>query len=787
MRFRSRPLAFYLHSAILTAAIVALTIVVFSAYLTTRSILRSNIQKEAELLTESILQRVTVVEQAVVTIAANMATALEEMAVTNDEHDSYLKKIVSENPELYGVAIAVAPKSYEPSDECYARYCFRKDESLIQYADLTDSSIDIRIEDWFQIAALTQKPIWLEPYYGQAGGALMTSYCQPFRVPGRWDLYGVIVIDVSLESLSRLVSGIQILEHGYGFLVTSTGTIFVHPVKDFIMNQTLFTLAAERNDAMVEELGHRMLQGERGHLFVEKDIHRPESQVSYAPFQHAPWSLGLVLPLSELNSDLNKLNQDIVLLGLAGLGILFLIIRRLSQKMTRPLVQLTATAELLGRGDLQSVIPKLKTGDEFETLSQAFQNMQAELRDYIHQLTESTAAKERLENELRIARDIQMSIIPKSFPAFPDREDMDIYADIRPAKAVGGDLYDFFFIDDDLLAFTLGDVSGKGVPASLFMAVTRTLFHASCQSDQPVNILIEKMNEALCADNDASMFVTLFAGILNLKTGELSYCNAGHNPPVLMRKGAEPVWVDDKHGLPLGVMDGFGYDLSTMILQKGDQLFLYSDGVTEAENIDKDLFEEGRLIETLSNLKEKNDPETQINQVFEAVARFVGEAEQSDDITMLSLEYFGQENLNTEAVVAKEKEFAFRNELEELNSLSEKLEELGDEWELPMPVVMNLNLALEELITNTIFYGIQDDQPHTISVKFSLTENALNIEIRDDGIEFNPLQLPDPDLEIAAEERQIGGLGIYLVKQVMDRFEYSREEPYNIVTLTKKL
>lgn len=786
MKNARKSLSFYLTRSILTGAILVISCVLIYTHFYTRSVLLKNIQEQVEALTTSVMQRIEVVEQAVVNLSSNMRGTLESQTFDENELHHWMQALLNDNPEIYGLVVCFEPYAFDENKEYMGLYYCRKN-NLPEFSDLCRSYKDYTLEDWYQIPVMTGKALWLEPYFGQAGQVLMTSYSQPFYSEDGFEIKGVVVIDVSLESLSEMVENIRILDSGYGYIISGQGTFIIHPQKRLIMNETLFTLSDDLNDPVLKELGYRMTRGEEGFLFNRSVVSRKMSQISFTPFHSADWSFGTVVPLDELYADINTLNRWILLLVMAGLLALIFIIRTISRRITKPLIVLAAAADKLGQGELNTSIPVCTLKDETGVLNKAFRNMQEELKTFISELKASTAEKERYESELRIAREIQMSIIPKSFPPFPDRHDMDVYAVIHPAKAVGGDLYDFFFIDENRLAFTIGDVSGKGVPASLFMAVTRTLFRAGARPDLPVNTLVERLNEALCADNDASMFVTLFAGIMDLKTGEITYCNAGHNPPVWLKQEESRDWVKDSHGLPLGVMDGMDYGFSILNLKPGEKLFLYTDGVTEAENTDHDLFQEERLLYALSSMPPETDSEEMILRIYNAVKNFTEEAEQSDDITMLCLSYFGSSNDLQEIPVKKSRQFVFQNELSELNKLSDKLEMLGDEWDLSSGIVMNVNLALEELVTNTIFYGIKDDNPHVISVSFQLDEYVLSVEIRDDGIPFNPLEMKEPDVDLPAEEREIGGLGIFLVKKVMDSFDYCREGHYNVITLKKKL
>ena len=298
-------------------------------------------------------------------------------------------------------------------------------------------------------------------------------------------------------------------------------------------------------------------------------------------------------------------------------------------------------ANTIATGNLDIDLPTVKSEDEVGKLAEAFQYMKESLKEYIRQLTETTASKERIESELNIARQIQMNILPRIFPAFPDRPEFDIYAVIEPAREVGGDFYDFFQIDPTHLCFVMADVSGKGIPASLFMAVTKTLIKAVAGEEIRPEIFLAKVNDELARGNEASMFVTVFCGVLNTETGEVVYANGGHNPPLVVRREGGVAYLEGIAGLVLGAMEGITYTGERLILGPGDALFLYTDGVTEAMDKDQALFSEERLQQDLEGLRGKPIKEI-IQGISESLKLFTEGVPQSDDITMMVVQYNGQ-------------------------------------------------------------------------------------------------------------------------------------------------
>ncbi|MDY6379931.1 MAG: SpoIIE family protein phosphatase [Bacteroidales bacterium] len=378
-----------------------------------------------------------------------------------------------------------------------------------------------------------------------------------------------------------------------------------------------------------------------------------------------------------------------------------------------------------------------------------------------------SSQNERIENELTIARTIQMAMLPKVFPPFLDRLDMNVYGMVEPAKEIGGDLYDFY-VRNDKLFFAIGDVSGKGIPAALVMAMTRSLFRSVTAYEERAEHIMMRLNEALTEQNDQNMFVTLFLGVLDLTTGKLNYCNAGHNAPILHQR-----FMDVKHNLPLGVQRDFAYEAQQIQMHYNDALFLYTDGLTEAENGKHEQYGEQQMLDKIIALVDSR-PREVVEQMYADVKRFVDGAQQSDDLTMLCIRY------QTPAIV-------MRNDIQQIPTLAEWIDALGIPQDLNMPI----NLALEEAVSNVMLYAYPGRDDGKVIVEFvrskTLDGERLLFTITDTGIPFDPTAQKEADITLSAEERSIGGLGIHLVRQIMDEVVYRREETRNILTLIKKL
>ena len=376
---------------------------------------------------------------------------------------------------------------------------------------------------------------------------------------------------------------------------------------------------------------------------------RYESYAEY--FRTLDWYIVSVARESEIQMPAQHLvyRQILFIALIFALSIIvaYFLVKRISQHLKK----LTDHAKQLPAYDFSSPeaeLPKIeqlatKYRDEVGKLAEAFLFMEGSLQQYIKDLRETTAAKERIESELVIARDIQMSILPKLFPAFPERPELDIHATVKPAREVGGDFYDFFFVDDDKLFFALGDVSGKGVPASLFMAVTTAFLRATATKGVSPDDVMGRVNSKLCIGNDACMFVTVFCGLLDLKTGQVVCSDGGHNPPLLITSSNGVEYLHAPKSAALGVFEDMPYHIHELVLKPGDALFLYTDGVTEAMNTENELYSEERLQQSIAELRDQ--PVAEIcHRMIEKIEEFADGAPQADDITMLILKYTGKVN-----------------------------------------------------------------------------------------------------------------------------------------------
>jgi len=624
---------------------IGLFLVIFSVYYYfTRNTIRDTTRENAIFLANHTVNRIEQVLTPAEKIPEIVAKMLESAFLRKDSLIPFMKSMLSVNKNVYGSIIAYEPDYFPEQGMYFAPYVCRQGDTIYSSV-LGDKNYEYFYMDWYQIPKMTNAPYWSEPYFDEGGGnVLMTTYSVPFYTykEGKRTFSGIVTVDISLEWLTEIMSQVKILNSGYAFLLSRNGVIIAHPNKDYVMNQTIFTIAKENNQPAMRETGRNMIQGKSN---FESAGFRSKWKsgklwINYATLPSSHWSIGVIYPDEEMFASLHKINIILVVLILIGLSLLSFVIYKIVNNLTSPLKHFAESARLIAAGNFNVRLPEIKTEDEMKELHNSFSYMQKELGEYIVNLKDTTAAKEKIESELRIAKEIQMSMIPHIFPPFPDLPQIDVFAVLKSAKEVGGDLYDFFVIDGNKFCFAIGDVSGKGVPASLFMAVTRTLVRSISDKEFSPSVIVGTLNKSISQNNESSMFVTFFLGVLDLSNGELKYTNAGHNPPVIIKKNKEAVMFEKTKFIPVGLFEDFEYGESTLKLETGDKIFLYTDGVSEAENCENELFGDGTIMDIIGR-NVTAPPRELIHKMEEGISAHVNGFTQSDDITMMTIVYNG--------------------------------------------------------------------------------------------------------------------------------------------------
>ena len=558
-----------------------------------------------------------------------------------DEPESileYSRTTIQGAPFLAGCSISFEPYYYK-GKKYFSAYSSNVD-GVISTKQEGDDEYQYFYLDWYLQPKLLNQPCWTEPYCDwdyddeeDLQTQMMVSYCKPLTdTEGKF--IGVISLDLSLKWLSETIISDMYIENSFNIIVSRGGTYLVHPDPDRLFYHTVYTSHLAWNNPDMYRLGKSMQAWESG--MQEMDFYGVQSTVFYKPIPSTGWSVALICPEKDMFADVNRLRNITFALMLAGLLLMFAVCFQVIRKSLEPLHSLARQAESIADGHFDTVLPEINNSDEIGTLTRSFSHMQSSLVNYIDELRETTAKKERIDQELQIARDIQMAMIPQTFPPFPEHKELDLYASMTPAKEVGGDLFDFF-IQHDTLYFCVGDVSGKGVPASLVMAVVRNLFRLiGQQGRKPVGIA-QQLNDMFADDNPQLLFVTMFIGAVDLKTGDLDYCNCGHNPPVIIPRKGRPHFLNCKPNVCLGVTSGFVFEGQQIKSFLDTPMLLYTDGLNEAENIQHEQLGNDRLLEVLASHKYKNATDT-VKLLQQTVRDHVGAAEPSDDLTLMCLE-----------------------------------------------------------------------------------------------------------------------------------------------------
>jgi sigma-B regulation protein RsbU (phosphoserine phosphatase) len=569
---------------------------------------------------------------------AEVATQMTEWLIQRhpDKADSmfvYSHGMLLNNPDFYTCSIAFEPYYFNQYGRYFSAYSKHVGDSIRTLQGGSDY-YQYFFMDWYLMPQLLDKPCWTEPYMDLDAPTntyeMVTSYCQAIKNK-QGEFIGVINTSLSLNWLSHTISAVKPYPNSYSIMIGRGGTYFVHPDTTKITRHTIFTQTMETPDTAMTALGHAMQRGEEG--MKRMTIDDKDCYVFYKPLGKTGCSMAIVCPESDIFGGFDRLRHTVMGIVFVGLLLMLYFFIKIITRELSPLHRLAKEAETIASGQFDTKLPDFQRNDEIGQLSHSFGNMQQSLVRYIDELKETTAQKASIESELNVASNIQMSMLPS---VFPDREGLDMYASMTPAKEVGGDLYGYL-LKDEKLYFCVGDVSGKGVPASLFMAqVTRLFRTLANQMIQPADICTQ-MNEALSGEeNQTCMFVTLFIGLVDLKTGHLSFCNAGHNPPVIGGGEHHGEFLQMLPNFPIGVMPGLEFEGEEIDSIKGRPLFIYTDGLNEAENREHGQFGDDHLIDILRNTHFDT-----ARQVVETLAAKVEEhrdgADPNDDLTMMCL------------------------------------------------------------------------------------------------------------------------------------------------------
>ena len=585
--------------------------------------------------------------------AVNTAPVIEDRLDQPDKLVGIMERMLQKNPRIRSCGVSFIDNYYPKKGRWFSPHAVRRDSATIEKQILGGKNFDYLNANWFKEALDKNEGFWGKSFVDTIDHqSPLVSYLFPIHDKENRTV-AILGVDMSIEWLNEKV---QLIKNGkyrndsvsievsndkewnaeykaYFFMVDTMGTFLIHPDNSRILKKKIQDCVTTDPENKTETILSRSSGYADEYVLEGQKVY-----VAFEPIKYTDWTLAVVIPMIFIDAVGYALSSIMILIILLGMLAVYIFGRRAIKKATQPLKQLAISADEVAKGRFDTRLPDIKSRDEIHLLRDSFENMQHSLTRYVNELRDTTAQKASMESELKIAHDIQMNMLPKTFPPYPERDDIDIYGTLTPAKAVGGDLFDFY-IRDNQLFFCVGDVSGKGIPASLFMAVTRSLFrNISAHVAAPERISFT-LNNALCENNETNMFVTLFTGVLDLATGHLRYCNAGHNAPLLVGRGVSEI--SCQPNLPLGIMAEFQFEAQEIDLDPATTIFLFTDGLNEAENAHHEQFGDERIAEVANRLlaKGEHQPINITYEMYQAVHDFVNGAEQSDDLTMLAIQY----------------------------------------------------------------------------------------------------------------------------------------------------
>lgn len=709
--------------------------------------------------------------------ALAIAAALEILPMRESDVAALIDSVVESNERIYGSTIAFEPYALDPGKADAAPYVHRSAGGL-RRVDLATPEYAYRNQDWYRIPRDSGRPRWSEPYFDAGGGEIwMITYSAPFRVRPQGPVRGVVTADLSLGWLRQLLDSLHVVEGGTAFLVTPGGVLVSHldpkgggPSAEGSRLKAFVDAAASVGPDLRAPL--RML-----------DAGGSEVYLSVRPLGSEGWKLGLISPERSILAPARRMVE--VRLFFGGLGVLALIlaVSVSAGRITRPLGALARAVRRIGSGDLDTELPRARGEDELAVLGQAVARMVTDLKGLIEHRAQALAASERLAHDLEIARQIQQSMLPRSWEA-REGSRFAVAAALRPAREVGGDLYDFFVLDDGRLLFAIGDVSDKGIPAALFMAEAAAVLGAIGRIGERPQSILTQLDDRLSRGNDASMFLTLGCGVLDGETGRLEYASAGHDAPLVRLASGGVRALEGDSGPALGFATGGPFETQIAYLAPGDLIALSTDGVSETFGAGGEAFGVARF-EHILEQSTPDDFSGLPDRVIREVERFADSAYPLDDVTVLAVEFRGAD-VELRGRSPEEWRFVMPGRREEVPRLLARIEGVMRARQVPEETIADCLVMAEEVLVNVALYAYKEAPGRSALVDLQVDGASVRMRFSDDGPPYDPLSRPDPDIHAPIEGRPVGGLGVYMVKQMASKSEYAYEAGRNVLTVTRR-
>ena len=750
-------------------------------------------------------------------IGDDIGASLSSREMTKAEMDEFLlqslgnaRKMV---PQIIAVVVAFEP-GMGPETKSGE---FMRLARFVHDSTVLITGADYEKETWYKSTKEGKTSRWQEPFIGVFVQEPIAVYTIPIMRKNRQGeevLAGVLAVDMSIDFLKNTVASIPVSDSGYAMILSAKNAIVAHPknidlgANDTLIVQKVKTEKGENFNRLTQTSDHGLFRGFVGN----SDL----SAIYYTTIKSNGWTFLVVWPMQKFLEGQSSLLSLVGILILGGYILILIFVLVISFRISRPLRQLAKSVDKFGEGNFDAKLPDIKGHDEIAQLSEAFSHMQASIKENI--TTQKNLG--RIERELDFARNIQLAMLPaneKDEDCNDDRHELAPF--MLPAKEVGGDFYDFFKIDNDHLCVVVGDVSGKGVPASLFMMVSRIILRTMLKNQKNVVRTFNSTNYALAKRNKLNMFVTVWMGVIDLRSGHVEFASAGHNPPAVRHEDGTVEFIPSKSDLVMAAMDNIIYKQQTFDLKPGDTLFLYTDGVTEATNGNNELFGDARLLAALAKGKDQTTADI-CKFVKKEIDSFVQGAPQFDDITMMGVKYIGNdepvwERYEKTIDVATEGQGELKTFVEgiftpmdgytkmQMQSAWERYEKIVDvipenqdiltafvegilaPMEGSMKSQMQINIAIDEIYSNIVKFS--GATKVTLIVEVRKATMTVKLTFIDNGIPYDPLKSKDPDITLSAEEREVGGLGIFIVKKTMDSVCYRRNGDNNELAITKTL
>ncbi len=624
----------------LSFTILSITLAIFIAILAINyEVTRRNQLEDARMDAENISKlTVSQINEALSTVELPtnyLAEYLSHNEINTTEF-SVMLELLTENDDRVISCFAVYFKNEQRMALEKLSYLFfkngvDKDSLFTMYED--------KIKRWAEKLKTQNKPYWSEPYIDEETGELTSAYLVPAFInhTDSTPMRGIIGVEFRLQWLKAIIEAKKIYKYDYVFILSKEGKPVVRPGGLYNQKTDIFQIAKDLNNPEIIDLANNMMAGKSGSVEVGGVFHHLNSILYYMPVTSTNWSVAVVFPKKDLYKNLYNTTIKLGISGIIGFILILIAVILITKRMTRPLQELSFAAREIGQGNLKVTMPEVKRNDEVKILRESLDTMQKELQIYIKNLISTEKFREKIENELKVARDIQMGYLRKDFVSFSENHNFNIVAAIKPAREIGGDFYDFFMLNESTLCFAIGDVAGKGVPAALFMTIVLTLTRSGIYTNKNLGIVVNKMNSVLVERNENSVFTTFFIGLLNTETGELNFCNAGHNYPYLL-KNSDLFEIKATHGPALGVVADVKYKTGKLTIENGDKLLLYTDGVTDAENEKAEFFGKNKLEDFINEDMDKSIQDI-TSGLIRTLKKHSGKSQQSDDITILTLEW----------------------------------------------------------------------------------------------------------------------------------------------------